>query len=76
MRTVDLRSAGESVATRAMCTAAGCMEPTSNRKPFCFDHLDRLAYVREIQRELAARERPVLRVLAARPRVHHLRHAV
>lgn len=35
---------------------AGCGRPTTERKPYCIEHLDRLPYVQDLQAELQMRE--------------------
>ncbi|MBI3724771.1 hypothetical protein HY251_12575 [bacterium] len=35
---------------------AGCGHATTERKPYCIGHLDRLPYVRDLQAQLAERE--------------------
>src|SRR4051794_13760763 len=44
------------VPSRAVCGADGCGRPTTERKPFCIEHLDRLPYVEELQAQLLKRE--------------------
>jgi hypothetical protein len=41
---------------RASCGVHGCVEPTTGRKPYCIEHLDRLPYVQWLKGELARRD--------------------
>lgn len=50
---------------RRLCRAPQCRRRTTERKPYCIDHLDRLPYVRWLRRELA--ERAAEASAAARP---------
>lgn len=52
---------------RRDCCAQGCRNRTSDRKPYCIEHLDRLDYVRQLQEELE--RQAVVRRLPARPAV-------
>ncbi len=40
------------------CRVPGCRFLTSENKPYCIQHLDRLSYVRQLSAATAARERP------------------
>jgi len=44
------------VPAREVCRVQGCGHVTTERKPYCIDHLDQLPYVRELQAHLASRE--------------------
>ena len=48
------------------CRARGCQNATSDRKPYCVAHLDRLPYVRQILQELARREAEATAALGTR----------
>ena len=51
------RSAGRRPApAREVCRVQGCGHVTTERKPYCIDHLDRLPYVRELQAQLSSRD--------------------
>ena len=57
---LDLRRAARSgrrpLQAREHCHVPGCSHPTTERKPYCIDHLERLPYVRELQEQLAQRD--------------------
>jgi len=44
------------VPAREVCRAQGCGHVTTERKPYCIDHLDQLPYVRELQAQLSNRD--------------------
>jgi hypothetical protein len=44
------------VPAREACHVQGCNRPTTERKPYCIDHLDRLPYVKELQDALGRRD--------------------
>ena len=44
------------VPAREVCRVQGCGHVTTERKPYCIDHLDRLPYVRELQAQLSSRD--------------------
>jgi hypothetical protein len=44
------------VPARELCHVEGCGHVTTERKPYCIDHLDRLPYVRELQAALFSRD--------------------
>ena len=50
------RSARLPVPAREFCRVQGCGHPTTERKPYCIEHLDRLPYVKELQEQLARRD--------------------
>jgi len=50
------RSGRRPVQAREHCHAPGCGHPTTERKPYCIIHLDRLPYVKDLQAQLAERE--------------------
>jgi hypothetical protein len=55
----DMRLASAHVAralASALCRARGCRNTTSDRKPFCIEHIHRLSYVRALSADLARRK--------------------
>jgi hypothetical protein len=50
------RSGRRPVPAREACHVPGCGHPTTERKPYCIDHIDRLPYVKELQAQLAHRD--------------------
>ena len=51
------RTAGRRpVPAREVCRVQGCGHVTTERKPYCIEHIDRLPYVQELQAELAHRD--------------------
>jgi len=45
---------------RETCRVTGCGQVTSDKKPYCVDHIDRLPYVAQVRDELARREAETL----------------
>lgn len=43
------------------CKVPACPHTTTGRKPYCYDHLDRLPYVREVMARLARKDEPEFR---------------
>ena len=50
------RAGRRPVPARECCRVPGCGHATTERKPYCIDHIDRLPYVKELQAELAHRD--------------------
>lgn len=44
------------VPARELCRVQGCGHSTTERKPYCIDHLDRLPYVQELREALVHRD--------------------
>jgi hypothetical protein len=44
------------IPAREVCRVQGCGHVTTERKPYCIEHLDRLPYVRELQAQLCSRD--------------------
>lgn len=50
------RAGRRPVPAREACHVDGCGRPTTERKPYCIEHIDRLPYVQELQAQLAHRD--------------------
>jgi hypothetical protein len=50
------RAGRRPVPAREACHVPGCGRATTERKPYCIEHIDRLPYVQELQAELAHRD--------------------
>lgn len=45
------------IVSNTRCQIKGCKELTSNRKPYCIDHIQKYSYIKRVLNELDSREK-------------------